>query len=282
MPMFPRRPAPASSELARGSSSLPQVTGAGGVVASWEQSGLVIRDASPKPIWAKITGQASGTNRYAWTQVDEGDTSDFDTGLSEGFAAAGTSDAAGAPAYEINQRTDVPTSTRVQLWPAGDGSFYLFAAPPTTAPLAFVGAHVTNAGAQTVATATPTTLTFDTEDYDTSAFHSTSSNTSRLTIPAGLGGYYRVGAFFALDENATGVRYARLLLNGNEIAGQSQAPTATAAALVPTHLNVNFEYLCVAGDYWEIVAYQTSGITLSTSGTGVHSSRFWISRIGST
>ena len=35
-----------------------------------------------------------------------------------------------------------------------------------------------------------TLVAFATEDFDTDAFHSTSSNTSRITIPAGLGGKY--------------------------------------------------------------------------------------------
>jgi len=42
-----------------------------------------------------------------------------------------------------------------------------------------------------------TTLTFDSERFDTDAMHSTSSNTSRLTIPAGGAGWY------SLDLNVT-------------------------------------------------------------------------------
>lgn len=80
----------------------------------------------PGSFWVKITGQAAGTNRYAWTQIDDGDTAAFDTGLSDDFAATGTSAADGAPAYEINGRTDVPTGSRVRVWPAGDLTFYAF------------------------------------------------------------------------------------------------------------------------------------------------------------
>lgn len=80
----------------------------------------------PGAMWAKVTGQAAGTNRYSWTQIDEGDTAAFDTGLSDSFAATGGSAAEAAPAYEINGRTDVPTGARVRLWPAGDQTFYLF------------------------------------------------------------------------------------------------------------------------------------------------------------
>lgn len=83
--------------------------------------------APPGAFWAKITGRASGTSRYAWTQVDEGDTAAFDAGLADGFAATGTSAAEGAPAYEINGVTGVPTGSRVLLYPAGDLTYYVFA-----------------------------------------------------------------------------------------------------------------------------------------------------------
>lgn len=106
-----RTPPPQLAEAAREPLALPPGVGAA---------------AQPGPLWVKITGSASGTNRYAWTQVDEGDTAAFDTGLDEDFSATGTSGTDGAPAYEINGRTDVPTGTRVHLWPAGDLTYYTF------------------------------------------------------------------------------------------------------------------------------------------------------------
>lgn len=98
--------------------------------------------ATPQPgaLWAKITGQATGTNRYAWTQIDDGDTAAFDTGLADSFAATGTSAATGAPAYEINGRTGVAVGTRVLLYPAGDLTFYVFASPVTGTGAAASGA----------------------------------------------------------------------------------------------------------------------------------------------
>lgn len=89
--------------------------------------------SAPQPgsFWAKITGNAAGTNRYAWTQIDTGDTTAFDTGLADSFAATGTSAATGAPAYEVNGRTGVATGTRVLLHPAGDLTFYVFGSPVT-------------------------------------------------------------------------------------------------------------------------------------------------------
>lgn len=93
-------------------------------------------------VWALITGQATGTNRYAWAQVNDGDTPGLGEGgvtffranLADDFAATGGSGESEMPAYEINGRTDVPTdgTVRVRLWPAGDGTYYVFRYVPVT------------------------------------------------------------------------------------------------------------------------------------------------------
>lgn len=57
---------------------------------------------------------------------------------------------------------------------------------------AVVGVRATASGNQTISKDTDTSVTWDTEAYDTDGFHSTSSNTNRITIPAGMGGYYWV------------------------------------------------------------------------------------------
>lgn len=52
------------------------------------------------------------------------------------------------------------------------------------------GARATATGGQNVPTGTETALTWDTEAWDSDGLHSTSSNTNRLTIPAGMGGVW--------------------------------------------------------------------------------------------
>jgi hypothetical protein len=90
----------------------------------------------PGPFWAKITGQTSDTNRYAWTQANDGDPPDFSATYADDFAASGTSEVGGAPAYEVNGLTTVPADTRVLLWPAGDLTYYLFEYATPAAPAA--------------------------------------------------------------------------------------------------------------------------------------------------
>jgi len=83
--------------------------------------------ARVKSQWALITGQAAGTNRYAWSPVNDADTS-FPSNLASGFGVGGTSDTTGWPAYEITGRTDVPADSteKVRLYPSAAGSFWIF------------------------------------------------------------------------------------------------------------------------------------------------------------
>ena len=57
-----------------------------------------------------------------------------------------------------------------------------------------------------------TNLTFDTERYDTDNFHSTVSNTDRLTVPKA--GKYLLYAGFRFAVNGTGYRQIFIRLNG--------------------------------------------------------------------
>lgn len=82
----------------------------------------------PGPLWIKITGNAAGTNRYSWEQVNEADTPSFGTGVAAGFKMSGTSAVNGWPAYEVNGRTDlaVDGSVRVRAWMSVTGDCWLF------------------------------------------------------------------------------------------------------------------------------------------------------------
>ena len=111
--------------------------------------------------------------------------------------------------------------------------------------------------AQTIATNALTALTWETENWDTNAFHSTSTNTSRITIPAGLGGLYQVNAMVSFSSgSATGTRDIYLGLNGSSY--YSSARIAGNATHELT-LNVSSVMQLVAGDYVEIFVYQNSG-----------------------
>lgn len=83
-----------------------------------------------RPYWIRITGQAAGTNRYAWSQADDTDVvSDPPFPEVTGdFSMSGTSAALGWPAYEVTGRTDVPTdgTAIVRATVSASGKFWTF------------------------------------------------------------------------------------------------------------------------------------------------------------
>jgi hypothetical protein len=87
-------------------------------------------------------------------------------------------------------------------------------ATPAGGTPAFVGCSLTKSANQSVSNATATAVTWDTELKDTDAFHSTSSNTSRVTIPAGKGGMYLVTGQLSFASNSTGLRNCEIKKNG--------------------------------------------------------------------
>src|SRR4029453_15505779 len=78
----------------------------------------------------------------------------------------------------------------------------------------FRGAFVSRTTALPVADNAHAAVAFDSETYDTDGFHSTSTNTTRLTVPAGLDGYYLVGGGAQWAPDAQG-QYAILKLRKN-------------------------------------------------------------------
>jgi hypothetical protein len=81
---------------------------------------------------------------------------------------------------------------------------------------AFVGcAAFRSSGTQSIPTGTITALTLPSEEYDSDAFHDTSTNTSRFTIPSGKGGKYLVNAFVQGALNLGALQQLVFLVNGS-------------------------------------------------------------------
>ena len=123
-----------------------------------------------------------------------------------------------------------------------------------SASLTYVGAKAYNSTTQNVNN-TAAALTFDTEEFDTNAFHDTSSNTSRMTIPSGKDGKYLLQAgsfssgsadFCYFKKNGT------TIIRGGQTFGRASASYQQAQAIVSlvatdyveffvsTTLNLNF------------------------------------------
>jgi hypothetical protein len=89
---------------------------------------------------------------------------------------------------------------------------------------ALSGCRVYNSANQSIPNDADTALTFDSERFDTNAFHSTATNTSRITIP----GMYLVFGGIEFAASATGLRYLYFRLNGSDnIAAYTQPGYST-------------------------------------------------------
>jgi hypothetical protein len=136
----------------------------------------------------------------------------------------------------------------------------------TPATSSFVGVSLVKSAVQAVANATDTAITWNTEDYDTDGFHSTVTNTDRITIPTGKGGYYLVEARVSFAGNATGVRSVTMRKNGStSVIGVDMNNQSASASAVCVLSRVIFT---AAADYFHLNAYQTSGGSLNTDNSG--------------
>lgn len=131
-------------------------------------------------------------------------------------------------------------------------------------------ARVYNSANLTLTTATLTALTFNTERQDSDTMHSTATNTSRLTFTTA--GFYVIGGHARFAANATGYRELQFRLNGTTNIAAVIDHTATAVA---RELCLTTGYQFAAGDYVELMAYQTSGGNLDVEATGNHSPEAW-------
>ena len=130
------------------------------------------------------------------------------------------------------------------------------------------------AATATINTGTFTAVDFDNESWDTNAIHSNATNPSRLTIPAGMGGKWRVGFIVWLPGVAT-VWSAGIAVNG----AYSTYAQRLGVVAYNEFVHIGTEVNVVAGDYLEVIVHQASGVGQTLPG-GTYYPRFWCSFAG--
>lgn len=120
---------------------------------------------------------------------------------------------------------------------------------------AFRGARAIRSAAQSIPTATETTILWDGEDFDTDAIHSTSSNTNRLTVPGGV--EFVEVTFGGVWDFAGGgtVRFHAINKNSTRIASYRSVPDTGLCEFVLSTGPISVS----GGDYFSATAYQNSG-----------------------
>ena len=133
-----------------------------------------------------------------------------------------------------------------------------WATPAATTPT-FSGCFLTNSTDFSVPSATETAITWNAETFDTDAFHSTSTNTSRITIPAGKAGKYlfTFAAFYENSGTSNSPRY-RFKKNGTVIVSVQESAQFQMALTLSTIVSL------AVGDYVEIFIFHNSGGSAGT------------------
>jgi hypothetical protein len=121
----------------------------------------------------------------------------------------------------------------------------------------FVGCSVYDSGgSQVIANNVYTALTFNSEVVDTDGFHSTSSNTSRMTIPTGMAGRYLITVNTVWGAAAVGIRGGAFYKNGAILFYMNQLDGSSTANVGNT---ISYVADLAVGDYLEVFVVQTSG-----------------------
>ncbi len=128
----------------------------------------------------------------------------------------------------------------------------------------FAGVRVFKSSSQSISNSTVTDLTFDSETFDTDAFHSTSSNTDRLTVPAGKAGKYLVIAKMSFAGGVNGIRQVYIYKNTTDIDVVTWQNTSNSNADMCLSTIVDL----TVGDYVKMACWQNNGGALNAnSGT---------------
>jgi len=124
---------------------------------------------------------------------------------------------------------------------------------------------VYNNAVQSIGSASHTALTFNAEEWDADALHSTGANTSRITIPTGGAGVWWVHLNAMWAPNATGQRIARFYKNGAAV-----GPVAYVVGAATYEMAHNLVGLITVADadYLEAFVYQNSGGNLDIGAAG--------------
>lgn len=114
---------------------------------------------------------------------------------------------------------------------------------------------------ESISSATWTSASLNSEDYDVGTMHDTVTNNSRITVPTNGGGLYLITASVSFAANATGIRSTRIRKNGSTLLLQGTSSTigGSITPMIPLSTVASLN----ATDYIEVQAYQDSGGALN-------------------
>lgn len=141
-----------------------------------------------------------------------------------------------------------------------------------------IGCRLSNSTAINLTHNVWTTLTFDSEQFDSDSMHSTTVNTNRITFTRA--GTYLVSCHLQVDPNATGMRglICRFTGGSNYVAVDTKPAVTTATW--GTTLQVTTIYQFAAADWVDFAVFQNSGGTIQAMSSAYWSPRAAAYRLG--
>lgn len=194
----------------------------------------------------QVLAKASGTDMdFSWVTDATGIPATI-------FDAKG--DIIAATAADTASRLAVGTNGQVLTADSAEATGLKWATPSSGAA-SYVGNN-NNGTTQTISNNTQTAIAWTVEVFDTNGFHDNATNNTRITIPTGKTGYYLINARHEWDGNTSGERGLWVKKNGTTTV--ATADFHNAASTGPFMKVTGVQYLS-AGDYIEMICYQTSG-----------------------
>lgn len=205
----------------------------------------------------QVLAKASGTDLdFNWVAQD-------DSNAIQNAIMDAKGDLIAASAADTPARLAVGTNGQVLTADSTAATGIKWATPSATPTTSGVSCFLT--ADLSVPNGSTTTVDYTSEFFDTDAYHSTVTNPSRLTVPAGKAGYYWVFVRNTWDpSSATGSRVARVVAN---VSGTNITYEWSGAGNPVNQGNINVQYGFMiylgVNDYVSNGAYQTSGGNLN-------------------
>ena len=225
----------------------------------------------------QILSKASNTDLdYTWINNDQGDITEVQagTGISVASGTGPVPVVTNTVATTFDAKGDLVVGTGADTFAkltVGTNGHTLVADSSTATGLKYVvrqdftGCSVQRTNVSTVLTANATYLVaFNSEEYDTNAFHDNSTNNSRLTIPTGYAGKYLLTAYVGNALGSPGSYFELgIYRNGSQYTASGLREGRVFRLAPSSYLAISQVVSGSANDYFEVAYQQNSGETVN-------------------